>query len=125
MVYPVPVGGGLGVHLTLDLAGQARFGPDVQWTDHIDYHVDAARADQFYAAIRRYWPGLPDNSLVPAYCGIRPKLSGPGDGDSDFLIQGPAAHGTPGLVNLFGIESPGLTSCLSIAEAVASIVDDR
>ena len=125
LVYPVPVGGGLGVHLTLDLAGQARFGPDVEWTDHIDHHVDAARADQFYAAIRRYWPGLPDNSLVPAYCGIRPKLSGPGDGDSDFLIQGPAAHGTPGLVNLFGIESPGLTSCLSIAEAVASMVDVR
>jgi L-2-hydroxyglutarate oxidase LhgO len=125
LVYPVPVGGGLGVHLTLDLAGQARFGPDVEWTDHIDYHVDAARADQFYAAIRRYWPGLPNNSLVPAYCGIRPKLSGPGDGDSDFLIQGPAAHGTPGLVNLFGIESPGLTSCLPIAEAVTSIVEDR
>ncbi|HEY0837560.1 MAG TPA: NAD(P)/FAD-dependent oxidoreductase [Azospirillum sp.] len=121
LVYPVPEDGGLGVHLTLDLAGQARFGPDVEWLagGAFDYSVDPRRADGFYASIRRYWPDLPDDALVPAYCGIRPKLSGPGAPAADFLIQGPAAHGVPGLVNLFGIESPGLTACLAIADAVA------
>ncbi|HYH22643.1 MAG TPA: NAD(P)/FAD-dependent oxidoreductase [Azospirillum sp.] len=120
LVYPVPEDGGLGVHLTLDLGGQARFGPDVEWLagSAFDYSVDPRRADGFYASIRRYWPALPDEALVPAYCGIRPKLSGPGAPAADFLIQGPADHGVPGLVNLFGIESPGLTSCLAIADAV-------
>ncbi len=125
LVYPVPVEGGLGVHLTLDLAGQARFGPDVEWLapetyDRIDYAVDPRRADAFYGEVRRYWPGLPDGALVPAYAGVRPKLSGPGQPQADFLIQGPEAHGLPGLVTLFGIESPGLTSCLAIADAVAT-----
>ena len=119
LVYPVPEAAGLGVHLTLDLAGQARFGPDVEWIEAIDYRVDPARADSFYAAIRRYWPGLPDGALSPGYAGIRPKLHGPeGGGDTDFLIQGPNSHGIPGLVNLFGIESPGLTASLAIADEV-------
>lgn len=128
LVYPVPVEGGLGVHLTLDLAGQARFGPDVEWLGDIaghgegpiDYAVDPVRADSFYGAVRAYWPGLPDHALVPAYSGVRPKLSGPGQPQADFLIQGPGTHGVEGLVNLFGIESPGLTSCLAIADAVAA-----
>ncbi|CAO3383384.1 NAD(P)/FAD-dependent oxidoreductase [Azospirillum argentinense] len=125
LVYPVPVEGGLGVHLTLDLAGQARFGPDVEWLlpqehSRIDYAVDPRRADSFYGEVRRYWPGLPDGALVPAYSGIRPKLSGPGQPQADFLIQGPETHGVPGLVNLFGIESPGLTSCLAIAGEVVA-----
>ncbi|MFC5355599.1 NAD(P)/FAD-dependent oxidoreductase [Azospirillum himalayense] len=124
LVYPIPVEGGLGVHLTLDLAGQARFGPDVEWLardrcDRIDYAVDPKRADAFYGEVRRYWPGLPDGALVPAYSGVRPKLSGPGQPQADFLIQGPEAHGVAGLVNLFGMESPGLTSCLAIAGEVA------
>ncbi len=124
LVYPVPVEGGLGVHLTLDLAGQARFGPDVEWlgdrTEPVDYAVDPVRADSFYGAVRAYWPDLPDGALVPAYSGVRPKLSGPGQPQADFLIQGPDAHGIDGLVNLFGIESPGLTSCLAIADRVGS-----
>lgn len=118
LIYPVPEAGGLGVHLTLDLAGQARFGPDVEWLQEINYDVDPQRGRDFYAAIRRYWPGLPDDSLQPAYAGIRPKIAGPGAADADFQIQGTAVHGVPGLVNLFGIESPGLTSCLAIAVAV-------
>lgn len=129
LVYPVPEPGGLGVHLTLDMAGQARFGPDVQWLDaaageidSIDYSVAAQRADGFYAAIRSYWPGLPDNSLQPAYAGVRPKVVGPGQGDGDFVIQGPAVHGVNGLVNLYGIESPGLTACLAVANAVCAAV---
>lgn len=120
LIYPVPEPGGLGVHLTLDLGGQARFGPDVEWLERIDYTVDPRRADGFYAAIRRYWPGLPDGALQPAYAGIRPKLSGPGEAAADFLIQGEAEHGVRGLVNLFGIESPGLTAALAIAEVVAA-----
>jgi L-2-hydroxyglutarate oxidase LhgO len=122
LIYPVPEPGGLGVHLTLDLAGQARFGPDVEWVEKLDYAVDPARAERFYRAIRTYWPGLPDGALHPGYAGIRPKLSGPGAAAADFLIQGPEAHGVQGLVNLYGIESPGLTSALAIAEQVADIV---
>ena len=119
LVYPLPEPGGLGVHLTLDLAGQARFGPDVEWIDSIDYSVDPARADGFYAEIRKYWPALEDGALAPAYAGIRPKISGPNDPGADFLIQGSRHHGIAGLVNLFGIESPGLTASLAIARRVA------
>jgi L-2-hydroxyglutarate oxidase LhgO len=118
LVYPVPEPGGLGVHVTLDLAGQARFGPDVEWVERIGYDVDPRRADRFYAAIRRYWPGLPDGALLPGYSGIRPKTAGPKEPAPDFLIQGPGAHGVPGLVHLFGIESPGLTASLSLAGLV-------
>ena len=122
LVYPVPEPGGLGVHLTLDLAGQARFGPDVEWIERIglkeDYAVDPRRAERFYAAIRRYWPGLRDGALAPGYAGIRPKTAGPGEQAPDFELQGPAEHGVPGLVHLFGIESPGLTASLSLAERV-------
>jgi L-2-hydroxyglutarate oxidase LhgO len=124
LVYPVPVPGGLGVHLTLDLGGQARFGPDVEWVDAIDYTVDARRADAFYAEVREYWPRLPDDSLVPAYAGIRPKLAGPGEPPADFVIAGPRSHGVPALVNLFGIESPGLTACLAIGEHVRRLLDE-
>jgi L-2-hydroxyglutarate oxidase LhgO len=125
LVYPVPEPGGLGVHLTLDLAGQARFGPDVEWLAPatapaaIDYAVDPARGDLFYAAIRRYWPGLKDGALVPAYSGVRPKLQGPGEPVRDFLVQGPDLHGVAGLVHLYGIESPGLTASLAIAALAA------
>ena len=120
LVYPVPEPGGLGVHLTLDLAGQARFGPDVEWLDvdspaAIDYAVDPARSERFYAAIRRYWPSLKDDALSPAYSGVRPKLQGPGEPAADFMLQGPASHGVAGLMNLYGIESPGLTASLAIA----------
>ncbi|OGA35395.1 MAG: FAD-dependent oxidoreductase [Betaproteobacteria bacterium RIFCSPLOWO2_12_FULL_62_13b] len=121
LIYPVPEAAGLGVHLTLDLAGQARFGPDVEWIAEIDYDVDLRRADGFYRAIRDYWPGLKDGQLAPGYAGIRPKLSGPKQAASDFLIQGPVEHGVPGLVNLFGIESPGLTASLALAEHVVEI----
>ena len=126
LVYPVPEPGGLGVHVTLDLAGQARFGPDVEWMERIgseaDYAVDPRRAERFYAAIRRYWPALPDGALAPGYAGIRPKISGPKEPAADFLIQGPAEHGIAGLVNLFGIESPGLTASLALADDVAAIL---
>ncbi|GCL66089.1 NAD(P)/FAD-dependent oxidoreductase [Pseudaquabacterium pictum] len=119
LVYPAPgQSSHLGVHLTLDLGGQARFGPSFEWVDAIDYTVDAAGADHFYAEVRRYWPGLPDCVLQPGYAGIRPKISGPGEPAADFRIDGPAVHGVPGLVNLFGIESPGLTSSLAIADLV-------
>ena len=120
LIYPVPVPGGLGIHLTLDLGGQARFGPDVEWLDQPDYTVDPARAAVFYPAIRRYWPGLPDGALVPAFAGVRPKIAAAGEPQADFVIQGPAVHGVPGLVNLFGIESPGLTSSLVLADLVAA-----
>lgn len=129
LIYPAPVDGGLGVHVTLDLGGRMRFGPDVEWLtttnpDAVDYTVNPARADAFYAAIRRYWPGLSDNAIIPDYSGVRPKLSGPGEPAADFRIDGPAAHGIPGLVNLFGIESPGLTSSLAIAEDVKRLLAD-
>jgi L-2-hydroxyglutarate oxidase LhgO len=120
LIYPTPMPGGLGVHVTLDLAGRMRFGPDVEWIDSENYDVDGKRADIFYARIRTYWPGLPDGSLTPDYSGIRPKLTGPGEPQSDFLIDTPAAHGLPGLVQMFGIESPGLTSSLSLAECVVA-----
>ena len=120
LVYPVPSQGGLGVHLTLDLAGQARFGPDVEWVEREDYDVDPRRAEGFYAEVRRYWPDLPAGALQPAYAGIRPKLHGPGEPAPDFLIQREDAHGLAGLVNLLGIESPGLTACLALAEEAAS-----
>jgi L-2-hydroxyglutarate oxidase LhgO len=116
LVYPVPVPGGLGVHVTLDLAGQARFGPDVSWLDGIDYGFDESRASSFYEAIRRYFPGLHDGALVPGYTGIRPKLSPAGSPADDFVVQGPAEHGVPGLLNFYGIESPGLTASLALAE---------
>ena len=109
----------LGVHLTLDLGGQAKFGPDMQWVDSPDdLGVDATRAEAFYAEVRCYWPGLPDGALQPGYAGMRPKLTGPGEPAADFRIDGPRTHGVPGLVNLLGIESPGLTSCLALAEEV-------
>ncbi len=120
LVYPLPEPGGIGIHATIDLAGQVRFGPDVEWVEDAgDYAVDAARASHFYEAIRRYWPALPDDALQPAYSGMRPKLAGPGAPASDFVIQDEAIHGIAGLVNLFGIESPGLTSSLAIGTHVA------
>ena len=118
LIYPVPVPGGLGTHLTLDLGGQAKFGPDVEWVDHVNYDVDPARGEGFYAAIRRYWPDLPNGALQPGYCGIRPKTVGPGQPGQDFMVQGPRDHGQPGLINLFGIESPGLTASLALGEVV-------
>jgi L-2-hydroxyglutarate oxidase LhgO len=118
LIYPVPMPGGLGVHITLDLAGQARFGPDVEWIESVDYRVDPRRGDAFYAAVRRYWPELRDGALMPGYAGIRPKISGPDEPAADFLVQGPAEHGIPGLVNLYGIESPGLTASLPLADEV-------
>ncbi len=124
LIYPIPVPGGLGTHMTLDLAGRARFGPDVEWVDGLDYAVDPRRGDGFYADIRRYWPDLPDGALAPDYAGIRPKLGPAGSPILDFRIEGPAQHGAPGLVNLFGIESPGLTSCLAIAEHVAGLLGE-
>ena len=127
LIYPAPADAWLGVHLTLDLGGQAKFGPDIEWLEaqapeQIDYAVDPRRADGFYAEVRRYWPGLPDGSLAPSYSGVRPKIHGPGEPAPDFRIDGPGLHGVPGLVNLFGIESPGLTSALAIAEVVAEAV---
>jgi L-2-hydroxyglutarate oxidase LhgO len=121
LIYPVPVPGGLGVHLTIDLGGQARFGPDVEWIDAIDYTVDPRRADSFYAAVRKYWPALKDGGLQPGYAGIRPKIVPKGAPAQDFVVQGPQTHGVPGLINLFGIESPGLTGALAIAEHVLEV----
>lgn len=130
LVYPAPEPdkhlAGLGVHLTIDLGGQAKFGPDVQWVDDPDdLQVDPARGEAFYAEVRKYWPGLPDGALQPGYAGMRPKISGPHEPAADFRIDGPAVHGLPGLVNLFGIESPGLTSCLAIGEHVAGLLSAR
>ncbi len=124
LIYPLPEPGGLGVHLTLDLGGQARFGPDVQWVDDADdYSVDPASGVAFYAEVRKYWPGLPDGALQADYAGMRPKISGPDQAPADFVLQGPSSHGVPGLVNLFGIESPGLTSALALAHAVPALLD--
>jgi L-2-hydroxyglutarate oxidase LhgO len=123
LIYPVPEDAGLGVHITIDLAGQARFGPDTEWIDTVDYDVEADRADDFYAAVRRYWPELPDGALQPGYAGIRPKLGPKGTPAADFQVQGPARHGASGLVNLFGIESPGLTACLPLADRVVGALD--
>lgn len=123
LIYPVPQDGGLGVHLTLDLAGQARFGPDVEWVENAaDYQVDPKRSDVYYPAIRAYYPALPDGALQPSYSGIRPKLSGPGQPASDFVFQGPRHHGVAGLINLFGFESPGLTSSLAAAQVVTHML---
>ncbi|WP_179402892.1 NAD(P)/FAD-dependent oxidoreductase [Burkholderia guangdongensis] len=121
LIYPMPDRAGLGVHLTLDLAGQARFGPDVEWIDALRYDVDPARADAFYASVRAFWPGLPDGALQPAYAGIRPKIAGPGESEADFVVQGAAQHGVRGLVNLFGIESPGLTASLALAQRIGEM----
>jgi L-2-hydroxyglutarate oxidase LhgO len=123
LIYPTPIEGGLGVHVTLDLAGRMRFGPDVEWVEREDYVVDPSRADLFYARIRTYWPRLPEGALSPDYSGIRPKITGKGEGQADFLIDAPAQHGLPGLVQMFGIESPGLTSSLSLAEEVAGYLE--
>ncbi|MGA0614113.1 NAD(P)/FAD-dependent oxidoreductase [Paracoccus sp. KR1-242] len=120
LIYPVPVPGGLGVHLALDLGGQAKFGPDVSWVDSPDYSFDPGREEGFYHAIRRYWPDLADGALVPGYTGIRPKIVPQGAPAQDFVVQGPEIHGVPGLVNLFGIESPGLTSSLFLGDLVAA-----
>jgi L-2-hydroxyglutarate oxidase LhgO len=130
LIYPAPADAWLGVHLTLDLGGQAKFGPDIEWLDvdtpeEIDYRVDPARADGFYAEVRRYWPGLPDGALAPSYSGVRPKIHAAGEKAPDFRLDRPALHGVPGLLNLFGVESPGLTSALAIAEdACARLVGD-
>ncbi|WP_207282227.1 FAD-dependent oxidoreductase [Pseudomonas sp. FW300-N2F2] len=123
LIYPAPEAAGLGVHMTLDLGGQARFGPDTEWVEAEDYRVDPSRANAFYAAIRSYWPDLPDNSLQPGYSGIRPKISAPGEPASDFLISSERLHNVPGLINLFGIESPGLTACLAIAKRVRGLLE--
>jgi L-2-hydroxyglutarate oxidase LhgO len=123
LIYPVPIAGGLGVHVTLDLAGRMRFGPDVEWIEREEYAVDPSRAAAFYARIRTYWPGLPDGGLQPDYSGIRPKITAPGEPQADFYIDTPAQHGVPGLVQMFGIESPGLTSSLSLAEYVVAALE--
>ena len=125
LVYPLPEEGGLGIHVTLDLAGQARFGPDVHWVDTVDYRFDPAPVGDVIATIRGYYPELDESRIQPGYTGIRPKLSGPGEPPMDFVISGPADHGVPGLVGLYGIESPGLTACLAIADHVAGLLDDR
>lgn len=122
LIYPLPEAGGLGVHLTLDLGGQAKFGPDVEWIDAPDYRVDPDRARGFYSAIRNWWPQLEDGRLEPGYAGVRPKIVGPGEPDADFRIDGPAQHGTPGVIHLFGIESPGLTAAIAIGRHVAGMV---
>ena len=122
LIYPVPVPGGLGVHLTIDLGGQARFGPDVEWVDGLDYSVDPRRSDSFYEAVRRYWPELKDGALQPGYAGIRPKIVPKGAPGQDFVVQGGGVHGIPALVNLFGIESPGLTAAIALGEHVRELV---
>ena len=121
-IYPVPEKAGLGVHVTVDLGGQIRFGPDVEWIDGLNYDVDPARADAFYSAVRAYYPDLPDGAIQPGYSGIRPKLQAPGEAARDFMVQGPNEHGIPGLINLYGIESPGLTASLAIADRVALLL---
>ena len=124
LIYPVPVKGALGVHLTLDMAGQARFGPDIEWVDRIDYEVDPRRAESFYAGVRRYYPDLADGALLPAYSGMRPKIVPPEIASQDFMVQGSDTHGVTGLINLFGIESPGLTSSLALADHVRDMAGE-
>ncbi len=124
LIYPMPDEAGLGVHLTVDLGGQAKFGPDTEWVDGENYDIDPRRADSFYAAVRSYWPALPDGALQPGYTGIRPKIVGPGQAAADFMIAGPGTHGVPGLVNLFGIESPGLTACIALGRATRKALDE-
>ena len=125
LIYPVAhASGWLGLHLTIDLGGQTRFGPDMEWVDAFDFDVDPARCEIFYQAVRRYWPGLPDGALLPGYAGYRPKITGPGEPAADFIVEGPVEHGLPGLVNLFGIESPGLTAALALADEVGEIARD-
>jgi L-2-hydroxyglutarate oxidase LhgO len=122
LIYPIHGPGGMDIHAVIDLAGNVRFGPDAEWVDRIDYSVDPARAETFYRSVRAFWPALPDGALSPAYAGIRPKITGPDEPAADFVIQGPANHGVPNLVNLFGIESPGLTASLAIGEHVAGLL---
>jgi L-2-hydroxyglutarate oxidase LhgO len=122
LVYPLPAEAGLGIHATLQLDGEVRFGPDVEWVNEINYDIESTRVHQFYAAIRSYWPDLPDGALQPAYAGIRPKISGPGEPPADFIVSDPGEHGCEGLINLFGIESPGLTASLALGDAVACVV---
>ena len=122
LIYPVHGPGGMDIHAVVDTAGNVRFGPDVEWIDRLDYSVDPSRAEAFYPSIRTFWPELPDGALQPAYAGIRPRICGPGEPAADFVIQGPREHGIPHLVNLFGIESPGLTSSLAIGEYVAGLL---
>ncbi len=122
LIYPLPESGGLGIHLTWDLAGRGRAGPDVEWVERVDFRVSDARVDRFYASVRRYWPGLRDGALTPESASIRPKLYGPGMSDADFVIQGVDEHGVPGLVNLYGIESPGLTASMALAEHVSRML---
>jgi len=121
LIYPMPGSHSVGIHLTFDLAGKVRFGPDTEWVDSVDYAVDPGRAGAFYDSIRRYWPGLPDGGLNPDYSGIRAKIVGPDEEAADFMIQGPEIHSVPGLVNLYGIESPGLTASMAIAEEVVRL----
>jgi L-2-hydroxyglutarate oxidase LhgO len=121
LIYPVPDAIGLGIHLTLDVSGRAKFGPDVELVDEVSYSIDPGRAGQFYAPIRRYWPGLPDGALMPAYAGVRAKI-GPRGAVQDFVIETESDHSVPGLINLFGIESPGLTSSLAIGREIADHV---
>ncbi|MGZ0188448.1 MAG: NAD(P)/FAD-dependent oxidoreductase [Alphaproteobacteria bacterium] len=123
LVYPMPVPGALGVHVTVDLGGQCKFGPDIEWIQERDYDMDPSRADSFYAAVRAYYPGLEDGALVPSYAGIRPKIHGPGEPQPDFMVQGPVDHGIDGLINLFGIESPGLTASPAVAQAVLRLTN--
>lgn len=122
LIYPVPNEAGLGVHLTLDLGGQAKFGPDTEWVDAIDYSMDEARANDFYSTVRQYWPNLPDHALQPGYTGIRPKITDPGKAAADFTILGPQDHGVDGLIHLLGIESPGLTASLALASQVRALL---
>jgi len=121
-IYPVPEQAGLGVHVTVDIAGQVRFGPDVEWIEDLNYDVDPSRADVFYDAVRKYFPDLKDGAIQPGYSGIRPKIQAPGEAAKDFVVQGPDVHGIDGLVNLFGIESPGLTASLAIARHVSGVL---
>lgn len=125
LIYPAPVEGGLGRHVTIDVGGRIRFGPDVEWIDEIDYQVDASRGAFFYDAIHRYWPSLPDGAITADHAGIMPKISSPGESARDFVIEGPAQHGLTSYVAMFGIESPGLTSSLSLAETIAEMLETK